>query len=61
MSNREHTLDNREKPVLAGGPTASEYRNIQIKLKQANDKLREQDTLIKSLKSGYVHKHKVFW
>ena len=51
----EKTLDNLRKPILAGGPTASEYRNLQNKLKQATEKLREQENLIKSLKSGFVY------
>ena len=38
--------------VLAGGPTASEYKSAMKKLNEANEKIKEQEIQIKSLKSG---------
>ena len=40
--------------VLAGGPTTSEYKSALKKLKEANEKIKEQEGQIESLKSGHT-------
>lgn len=46
------TSTHSDEAILAGGPTTAEYKALAQKLKQANEKIKDQDNQIKTLKSG---------
>lgn len=46
------TSTHSDEAVLAGGPTTAEFKALTQKLKQANEKIKDQDNQIKTFKSG---------